>query len=206
MSIHGVWSNRFIISAIIQGAIITGLTISIVSIQLLFSSKINIIQFLSLSFEGPAKWFFLGYIFYMILVVAIAVTATFYHHLEIDMRKSIRGFKSVLAWIHLVGMNVGGAATTLTMIFAGLIGSGILSVITSGVGTSSLSQIQPNVGVMVQFITPISAFAGLLSIGVISGGVTYITTYLQKSDNLKLQGIQKEEQEAETGKGTNNND
>ena len=188
MSIHGVWSNRFIISAIIQGAIITGLTISIVSIQTLFSSKINIIQFLSLSFEGPAKWFFLGYIFYMILVVAIAVTATFYHNLENDMRKSIRGFKSVLAWIHLVGMNVGGAATTLTMIFAGLIGSGILSVITSGPGasSSSVSQLQPNIGVMVQFIPPISAFAGLLSIGVISGGVTYITTYLQKSDNLKL--------------------
>jgi hypothetical protein len=186
MSIHAVWSNRFIISAIVQGAIITGLTISIVSIQILFSSKINIIQFLSLSFEGPAKWFFLGYIFYMILVVAIAVTATFYHHLETDMRKNIRGFKSVFAWIHLVGMNVGGAATTLTMIFAGLIGSGILSVITSGAGTSSVSQLQPNVGVMVQFIPPISAFAGLLSIGVISGGVTYITAYLQKSDNLKL--------------------
>jgi hypothetical protein len=186
MSIHGVWSSRFIISAIIQGAIITGLTISIVSIQILFSSKINIIQFLSLSFEGPAKWFFLGYIFYMILVVAIAVTATFYHHLEIDMGKSIRGFKSVLAWIHLVGMNVGGAATTLSMIFAGLIGSGILSVITSGASTSSVSQLQPNVGIMVQFIPPISAFAGLLSIGVISGGVTYIATYLQKSDKLKL--------------------
>ena len=184
MSIHGVWSNRFIISAIIQGAIITGLTISIVSIQLLFSSKINIIQFLSLSFEGPAKWFFLGYIFYMILVVAIAVTATFYHHLEIDMRKRIRGTKSVLAWIHLIGMNVGGAATTLTMIFAGLIGSGILSVITGG--TSSVSQLQPNVGIMVQFIPPISAFAGLLSVGVISGGIAYITTYLQKSYNVKL--------------------
>jgi hypothetical protein len=182
MSIHGVWSNRFIISAIIQGAIITGLTISIVSIQLLFSSKMNIIQFLSLSFEGPAKWFFLGYIFYMILVVAIAVTATFYHQLEIDMRKNIRGFKTILAWIHLVGMNVGGAATTLTMVFAGLIGSGILSVITGGASTS-VSQLQPNVGVMVQFISPISAFAGLLSIGVLSGGITYIITYLQKSDN-----------------------
>ena len=84
-------------------------------------------------------------------------------------------------------MNVGGAATTLTMIFAGLIGSGILSVITSGPSaSSSVSQLQPNVGVMVQFIPPISAFAGLLSIGVISGGITYITTYLQKSDNLKL--------------------
>src|SRR5438094_7982854 len=120
MSIHGVWSNRFIISAIIQGAIITGLTISIVSIQILFSSKMNIIQFLSLSFEGPAKWFFLGYIFYMILVVAIAVTATFYHHLEIDITKTIRGFKSILAWILLVVMNVGCGATTVTMILSGV--------------------------------------------------------------------------------------
>jgi hypothetical protein len=120
----------------------------------------------------------------MILVVAIAVTATFYHHLEIDMRKNIRGIKSVLAWIHLIGMNVGGAAATLTMIFAGLIGSGILSVITGG--TSSVSQLQPNVGIMVQFIPPISAFAGLLSVGVISGGIAYITTYLQKSDNVNL--------------------
>jgi hypothetical protein len=186
MSSRSIWGSRFIISAIIQGAIITGLTISIVSIQLLFSSKINIIQFLSLSFEGPAKWFFLGYIFYMILVVAIAVTATFYHQLEMDMGKSIRGFRSVLAWIHLVGMNVGGAATTLTMIFAGLMGSGILSVITSGGGASSVSQLHPNTDVMVQFISPISAFSGLLSIGVISGGITYIITYLQKSEGSTL--------------------
>src|SRR5918996_4835768 len=105
MSIHGVWSNRFIISAIIQGAIITGLTISIVSIQLLFSSKINIFQFLSLSIEGPAKWFFLGYIFYLILVVAIAVTAVFYSHLEVSMDRQIRGFRAILAWTHLLGMN-----------------------------------------------------------------------------------------------------
>src|ERR687887_2715664 len=185
-SLVSIWGNRFIISAIIQGAIITGFTIVVVSIQMLFSSKMNIIQFLSLSFEGPAKWFFLGYIFYMILVVAIAVTATFYHHLEIDMRKSIHGFKSVLAWIHLVGMNVGGAATTLTMIFAGLMGSGILSVITSGGGASSVSQLHPNTDVMVQFISPISAFSGLLSIGVISGGITYIITYLQKSEGSTL--------------------
>src|ERR687888_688194 len=176
-----VWGNRFIISAIIQGAIITGFTIVVVSIQILFSSSINIIQFLSLSFEGPAKWFFLGYIFYMILVVAIAVTAMFYNHLEINMGKKIRGFKSVLAWIHLIGMNIGGTALTMTMIFAGLIGSGILGVITSGGGSASaVSQLRPNVAIMVQFITPIAAFAGILSIGVISGGIAYILLYLQK--------------------------
>ena len=117
MATTSIWGNRFIISAIIQGAIITGLTLLIVAIQLLFSSTINIIQFLSLSFEGPAKWFFLGYIFYLILVVAIAVTAVFYNHLEINMNKRIRRFRVMLAWIHLIGMNVGGTTITLTMIY-----------------------------------------------------------------------------------------
>ena len=174
-----IWGNRFIISAIVQGAIITGLTISIVIIQLLFSS-INMIQFLSLSFEGPAKWFFLGYIFYLILVVAIAVTAVFYNHLEINMGKRIKGFKAVLAWIHLLGMNVGGTAITLTMIFAGLIGSGVFNVIISNGSASSVAKLTPNVAIMTQFIPPIAAFTGLLSIGVIAGGITYITAYLQK--------------------------
>jgi hypothetical protein len=178
-----IWENRFIISAIIQGAIITGFTLLIVSVQVLLSSSINIIQFLSLSFEGPAKWFFLGYIFYLILVVAIAVTAVFYSHLEVNMGKRIRGFKSVLAWIHLIGMNIGGTALTMTMIFAGLIGSGILGVIINGGSASTVSQLKPNVAVMSQFISPIAAFAGILSIGVISGGITYILTYLQKTPN-----------------------
>jgi hypothetical protein len=173
-SAKSAWSNRFIIAAIVQGAIITGLTLVIVSAQIL-TSGVNVIQFLSLSFEGPAKWFFLGYIFYLILVVAIAVTAIFYNHLEVGIGRQIRGFRSVLAWMHIIGMNVGGAATTIAMIFAGLAGSGILGVILGG-----SDSLQPNIAIMEQFINPIAAFAGLLSVGVLAGGVTYITTYLQK--------------------------
>jgi hypothetical protein len=70
-----IWANRFLKSAILQGAVITLLTILFISIQFLLSSNINIIQFLSLSFEGPAKWIFLEYVFYMIMIVAIATTA-----------------------------------------------------------------------------------------------------------------------------------
>ena len=77
-------------------------------------------------------------------------------------------------------MNVGGTAITLTMIFAGLIGSGILAVITSGGGASAASKLMPNNAIMVQFIPPIASFAAILSIGVIAGGITYIATYLQK--------------------------
>jgi hypothetical protein len=169
------WSNRFIIAAIVQGAIITGLTLTFVAAQMLTSGT-NIIQFLSLSFEGPAKWFFLGYIFYMILVVAVAVTAVFYNNLEVSMGRQIRGFRSVLAWMHFAGMNVGGAATTIAMIFAGLAGSGILSVI---LGKSD--SVQPNVAILDQLIPVIAAFTALLSIGVIAGGLAYIGTYLQKN-------------------------
>src|ERR671925_2444536 len=89
-----VWSGRFIIAAIVQGAVITGLTLAFVPAQML-TSGINIIEFLSLSFEGPAKWIFLGYIFYMIMVVAIAATAVFYNHLEVGMGRQIKGFRSV---------------------------------------------------------------------------------------------------------------
>src|SRR5215475_13761713 len=125
------WGNRFIIAAIIQGGIMTGMALVTVGFQL-GVSNIDIIQYLSLSFEGPAKWFFIGVIIYLILIVAIAVTAGFYNHLQINLKRRLTSISKVLAWIHLIGMNVGGAGTTILMICAGLIGSGVLSIFTEG--------------------------------------------------------------------------
>jgi hypothetical protein len=170
-----LWANRFLQSAIIQGALITLLTVLFISIQLVLSSNINIIQFLSLSFEGPAKWIFLGYIFYMILIVAIATTAVFYNHFEVNMHKGIQGFRSVLAWIHLLGMNIGGATVTLTIASAGLIGSGVIETILSG---GNITKLKPNTQIMEQFIIPISVFAAALVIGLIAGGLTFLLNYL----------------------------
>ena len=115
------------------------------------------------------------------MIVAIAVTAVFYIHLEIHMSKKITGLKSVLAGIHLFGMNIGGAGTTIVMIYSGLAGSGILDIVIKEIMSGQSSTINSNVDIMVQFIVPISGFAGLLSIGVISGGLTYIMTFFQKS-------------------------
>jgi len=80
------WGNRFIIAAIIQGGIITAMALVTVAFQIL-TINIDIIQFLSLSFEGLAKWFFIGIILYLILIVAIAVTAVFY---TTYIRKQVR--------------------------------------------------------------------------------------------------------------------
>ena len=172
---YAKWANRFLQSAIIQGAVITLFTILFISIQLLLSSNINIIQFLSLSFEGPAKWIFLGYIFYMILIVAIATTAVFYNHFEVNMHRGIQGIRSILAWIHLLGMNIGGATVTLTIASAGLIGSGVIGTILSG---GNITEVKPNTQILEQFIIPISIFAAVLVIGLIAGGLTFLLNYL----------------------------
>ena len=98
-SLKTKWGNRFIIAAIIQGGIVTAMALVTVASQLLTTS-VDIIEFLSLSFEGPAKWFFIGIILYLILIVAIAVTAVFYNHLEINLKKKFSRVSNILAWVH----------------------------------------------------------------------------------------------------------
>jgi hypothetical protein len=167
------WGNRFIAAAIIQGGLMTSMALSMVGSQFVLANKLNVIQFLSLSFEGPAKWFFLGIMFYLIFIVAIAVTAVFYIHLEVNLKRKISGMLNALAWVHLVGMNIGGPLATILMIFAGLSGSGIISIFTEGkVGPQ-------NVEVLNTLVTPIAFSIGILSIGVICGGLTYTLTYIK---------------------------
>jgi hypothetical protein len=173
-SLKTKWGNRFIIAAIIQGGIITGMALVTVAFQLL-TADVDIIQFLSLSFEGPAKWFFIGIILYLILIVAIATTAVFYNHLEINLKRKFSKISNILAWIHLFGMNIGGAGTTLLMILAGLAGSGVLSLFVEGkLGNQDVT-------ILTSFIPFIAIFIVILSIGVICGGIAYIMTYRSKT-------------------------
>jgi hypothetical protein len=168
------WGNRFIITAIIQGGIVTAMALVTVASQLL-TTGVDIIEFLSLSFEGPAKWFFIGIILYLILIVAIAVTAVFYNHLEINLKKKFSRISNILAWIHLLGMNIGGPGTTILMIFAGQAGSGVFSLFIEGkLGNE-------DVAIMNSFIPFIAFFIMILSVGVICGGVTYLITYRSKA-------------------------
>ena len=184
-TISAMWANRFLKSAIIQGAAITLLTVMFVSVQLLFSPTINIVQFLSLSFDGPAKWIFLGYIIYIILIVAIVTTAIFYNHFEVNMLKRIHGFRSILAWTHLIGMNVGGATITVSMIYAGLLGSGVIGIVLSG---GNISELRPNTQIMEEFIIPISIFAGILVVGLIAGGLTFLVNYSGNTKTVEYTG------------------
>ena len=164
------WVDRFIIAAIVQGAIITVMALIIVIIQV-SNNQINIIQYLSLSFEGTAKWFFLGIIFHLIIIIAVAVTGLFYSHLEITLKKNFSKKSNFLAWIHLIGMNVGGAGSMMIMTYAGLAGTGLLTVFSEG----KLGPKYPQI--MDSFIEPIGGFIALLAIGVMCGGLGFVLAY-----------------------------
>lgn len=164
------WVDRFIITAIVQGAVITGMALAIVGVQVTYAN-VNIIQHLSLSFEGAAKWFFLGIVFHLIVIVAIAVTALFYSHLEITLKKKFSRASNTLAAIHLIGMNVGGAGAMMIMTFAGLAGSGLLDVFATGKpGPQSPA-------IMDSFVEPIGGFVALLAVGVMCGGFCFMLAY-----------------------------
>ena len=168
------WVDLFIIAAIIQGAIIAIMALVIVAIQVT-NSDINIIQYLSLSFGGSGKWFFFGVIFHLIIIVAVAVTALFYSHLEITLKKKFSRKLNVLAAIHLIGMNVGGAGSMMIMTYAGLAGTGLLTVFTEGkLGPKDLT-------IMDSFIEPIGGFIALLAIGVMCGGLGFVLAYRNNS-------------------------
>ena len=170
------WVDKFIIAAIIQGAVIAVMALVIVTIQVL-NNEINIIQYLSLSFDGTAKWFFLGVIFHLIIIVAIAVTALFYSHLEITLQKKFSRKANILATIHLLGMNVGGAGSMMVMTYAGLAGTGLLTIFTEG----KLGPKYP--AIMDSFIEPIGTFIAFLAIGVMCGGLGFVLAYRNNVTN-----------------------
>jgi len=174
----GSWTNRFILASIIQAAIIASMTIFLVTVQLMHS-EINVMQLLSSSFDGPSKWFFFGYIMYMTLVVAVALTAVFYYQLEANMKKEFRGFKNILAGIHLFGMNVGGTLATIFLMWFGLDGSGISNLVLSGV-----TEIESKVENIEQFTNIIGVFATIFAVGILAGGIAFLTTYFQKNPNF----------------------
>ncbi len=175
----GQWTSRFILAAIIQVAIISAITIFLVALQMM-NSEINLMQFLANSFEGPAKWFFFGYIMYMTLVVAVSVTAIFYNQIEVNMKKQFTGFKKILAGIHLFGMNIGGTVSTMFLIWFGVEGAGLPNIL-----SSNAVIIGSQINVLEHFSEIILIFAGIFAVGIFAGGIAFLTTYFQKNSNFE---------------------
>jgi hypothetical protein len=123
---------------------------------------------------SAGTWFTVGYLSYLVVgVMGVAVTALFYHIIEVGMHKSVTGISSVLAWAHFGLMNVGVAAGTWMLMYAGFIGgSGLLSA-SSGGGGLSAGQVHP---MIVGYVNPIGYCVIAVALGVLLGGIAFIVT------------------------------
>ena len=115
----GKFGKRFIISAMIQGAIVTGLTIALFLNQILVFNG-NIENMFEFAFTDNLGIFFFGFVLQISLTVGLVTIGIFYNHIETNMNRGFTGFSNFLSWIHLCGTNVFGNIITISLIFAGI--------------------------------------------------------------------------------------
>ena len=130
---RGKWGGRWIWAAVVQGLIITAVTIFIVEPL----SEFNINWYFSpskvIAGGGGGTWMFTGYILYLVVgVVAVAVTANFYFYFEGMRGQVYNGLTNYLAWGHYILMNVGVAGSMLLMIWGGYMAATLDTAVASG--------------------------------------------------------------------------
>ncbi len=178
-----VWADRFILAAIAQGALTTGLTG-----YFLYQSQFgNVSPAKIVAAGGAGMWLTVGYLVYIVMgPMAAAVTALFYRHIEARSHKPYRGWSKLFAWTHLVAMNVGVVGATWLMMSAGYRGgelAAILGAQKNPVLTAGQISLQVHTQVMEYYPNYIAAFILIALIGAAAGGLGYVLAW-RKSLNI----------------------
>lgn len=161
-------------AAIIQGLIATIATIMILDPLQYFTGNADYYSPAKVIASGGAgTWFFTGYISYVVVgVVATAVTAIFYFYLEGIQGKVYKGFTNLLAWGHLLFMNIGVAGAMIIMMYQGYLAGVAAAPATSGGGGLNSGQIHETI--LGWTTDPIGGLILLAAIGAILGGLGYL--------------------------------
>ena len=162
------WARRFMAAAIIQGAIIVGLTAFLVLSQVsILKPEVSRV----IASGGAGTWFTFGYLSYIVVgVIGVAVSSAFYHY----MAGSFTRIASVLAWVHLILMNLGTSSAAGMMMYAGYQGgAAMLPVAIGGRGFDA----QQAHSIMAPFVEPIGGSILAILAGVIAGGAAFLIAY-----------------------------
>lgn len=177
-----VWARRFMVAAIVQGAIVVGLTAFLVlgQISILRPEVSRVI-----AAGGAGTWFTFGYFTYITIgVIGVAVSSLFYHYLQepgaagLGCRRDRRGRAAgTLAWTHLALMNAGAAAASAMMMLAGYQGgAGMLPAAAGGMGLDAAQAHE----IIAPYVEPIAASILALLAGVAAGGAGFLLAYGSK--------------------------
>jgi hypothetical protein len=162
--------TRFIWAAIVQGFFAAFWTLFVINPWYQWFGSVAPTKMFTL--ESAGSWFRLGYLIYiMIGVIAMAVTALFYYYIEDIQAKVYEGTSNILAWLHYVLMNVGVAAATWSLMYAGYEG-GSYQVIHGVANDTAATYAQANI--LSPWVGFISYMVLIAVIGALLGGLGYL--------------------------------
>ncbi len=162
------WARRFMAAAIIQGAIVVGLTVFLVLGQIsILKPEVSRV----IASGGAGTWFTFGYLSYILVgVIGVAVSSAFYHYLAGNFKRSA----NALAWVHLILMNVGTSAAAGMMMYAGYQGGAAM--LPTAIGGRGFDAQQAH-SIMAPFVEPIAGSILAILVGVIAGGAGFLIAY-----------------------------
>jgi putative flippase GtrA len=180
---ESTWTKRFIVAAIVQGAVIVGFTVFLVLSQIsILKPEISRV----IAAGGAGTWFTFGYTMYIVVgVIGVAVSAVFYYYLE-NVRKAYyhSTISKTLAWTHLILMNIGTSAAMGLMMLVGYLGGA--SMLPVGVGGKGFNAGQAH-EILAPYVEPISAAILVLAAGVLAGGIAFLITYRSKRSSTSTE-------------------
>ena len=173
---YSKWSGRFTWAAIIQGAIVALLTAMLAAFSVGTEIPRKLVEMIlaqpAAGFSEVAALAGLG-LYLVVGVIGTGLTAQFYHHFEVRAGKPYVGFVSNgLAWVHLILMNVGVAAASIMMIYAGYLGD--IAVSSREFGGFEMSIEQAAEQILNPFIAPVAAMLLVMVTGAVAGGAGFI--------------------------------
>lgn len=171
--LSNIWTKRFIAAAIVQGAIIVVLTAFLIISDTSFM-KPGISRVIASG--GAGTWFTFGYFMYIIVgVIGIAVSAIFYYYAEGVMNKRLYYRKNKiakgLAWSHFLLMNIAIVAAAGLLMYAGYAGGSAM--LQESVGGKGFDASQAH-EILAPFVEPTAAAVLVLLIGVTLGGIGFL--------------------------------
>jgi len=175
------WSNRFIFAAIVQGAIITVLSIPMVwPPGGLFGLTITPAIAQVIASGSAGTWFLVGYVMYItVAVIGVGLTALFYHHFEVSLNKPLKGVVgNALGWVHLIFMNVGAAVASGLLMYGGYFGErGLMPTSEGGLAQTTL---WVHLNILSGLVDPAGYALIVCGLGVLAGGLSFAITFLRR--------------------------
>ena len=140
--------------------------------------------------DGDAgTWFTFGYVMYVVVgVIGVAVSAIFYYYLEKILAKPYnKRLTKLLAWTHLLLMNLGTTSAMGMLMYVGYIGgAAMLPENVGGLGFNAGQAHQ----ILAPFVEPIVIAILVLLLGIVVGGIGFLLTY-KKKDGINKNNIKK---------------